>query len=73
MVQTYAVNYKPHAYFYNIFLQDSERVKITQTETESVLTIDLVMAMDEGEYSCKLANQAGEASCSAVLFVLKDM
>ena len=54
-------------------IQDSERIKIVDSEGECVLCMDRAMSLDEGEYSCKLINQAGEATCGAVLFVQKDM
>ena len=36
------------------------------------LTISRTMARDAGEYQCKAINKAGEAFCSANLYITED-
>ncbi|KAK2186867.1 hypothetical protein NP493_186g03131 [Ridgeia piscesae] len=49
-----------------------ERIKIEQEGEVCRLVITMAMASDRGEYICKVTNDAGEATCSATLFVMDE-
>ena len=49
--------------------QDTERIRIEKTAYEVSLTIKKVMRTDDGEYSFRMANAAGETTSFAKLFV----
>jgi len=55
-----------------VLSQPMERIKIEQEGEVCRLVITMAMASDRGEYICKVTNDAGEATCSATLFVMDE-
>ena len=49
--------------------QDTERIRIERTDEKVRLTLRKVMRKDDGEYSCRLVNAAGETTGYTNLFV----
>ena len=51
-------------------IQDEGRFLIESTDKYVVLDISEIERSDEGEYVCRISNEAGEDTCSATLRVL---
>ena len=52
-----------------VCVQDTERIRIEKSEELVRLTLRKVMRKDDGEYSCRLVNAAGETTAFTNLFV----
>lgn len=50
-------------------IHDEGRYLIERMDKQAVLEIDNIEGSDKGEYTCKIVNEEGEATCSAVLSV----
>jgi len=50
-------------------MQDTERIRIEKSDEKIRLTLKKVMRQDDGEYSCRLVNSAGETTGYTNLFV----
>jgi len=50
-------------------MQDTERIQISRSADKISLTLRKVMMTDDGEYTCRLVNAAGETSGYTNLFV----
>jgi hypothetical protein len=66
------IKFNPNFHHMKLFChtnQDTERIRIERTADEVSLTIKKVMRTDDGEYSFRMTNAAGEETCYAKLYV----
>ena len=54
---------------YVVLAQDTERIRIDKSDDRVRLTLTKVMKTDDGVYSCRLVNAAGETTAHTNLFV----